>query len=279
MGWISQAQMQAARAEPLGTIARQGSQFASQGGYFVEEVRRRLIDRFGENAESGPYSVYAGGLWVRSSFNPDYQKWATEALRDGMMRYSAGRGWKDVIGSIDLDDGDWARQLASTGKNTDYKDWRIGVYLGDNEIGFSDGSRAPVAGCARCHDAGHADGRCAFWQELGGAQRAGSGAAAWWWSIPHPVAIFAMQGGFDNRLSSFNRATQAMRQPGSTIKPFVYASAIDQGMTPATMIVDGTSAAFIKAPRLGRNASATLAVPVDRAHIRCAGGWNSHAIS
>jgi penicillin-binding protein 1A len=48
----------------------------------------------------------------------------------------------------------------------------------------------------------------------------------------------AMQGGFDSRLGSFNRATQALRQPGSTIKPFVYATALDYGMTPATMVPD-----------------------------------------
>src|SRR3546814_9619383 len=48
-----------------------------------------------------------------------------------------------------------------------------------------------------------------------------------------------MQGGFDVRLSSFTLATQAERQPGSTIKPFVYATALDNGMTPATLVVDG----------------------------------------
>jgi penicillin-binding protein 1A len=51
--------------------------------------------------------------------------------------------------------------------------------------------------------------------------------------------IVAMQGGFDSRLSDFNRATQAMRQPGSTFKPLVYAAALDNGMTPASIIVDG----------------------------------------
>src|SRR3546814_2956235 len=56
---------------------------------------------------------------------------------------------------------------------------------------------------------------------------------------PHSGLIYAMQGGFDVRLSSFNRATQAERQPGSTIKPFVYATALDNGMTPATLVVDG----------------------------------------
>ena len=56
---------------------------------------------------------------------------------------------------------------------------------------------------------------------------------------PNTGRVLAMQGGFDSRLASFNRATQAMRQPGSTIKPFVYAAALDNGMTPATQIVDG----------------------------------------
>jgi penicillin-binding protein 1A len=51
--------------------------------------------------------------------------------------------------------------------------------------------------------------------------------------------ILAMQGGFDARGSSFNRATQAMRQPGSTFKPIVYSAALDNGMTPASIIVDG----------------------------------------
>src|SRR5690606_7334538 len=55
----------------------------------------------------------------------------------------------------------------------------------------------------------------------------------------HSGRIRAMQGGFDSRLSAYNRATQAMRQPGSTIKPFVYAAALDNGMTPASIIVDG----------------------------------------
>ncbi len=238
-GWIGESQFQAARAQPLGTIQRQGSQFASEGGYFVEEVRRRLIDRFGENADAGPYSVYAGGLWVRSSFNPQYQAWATEALRDGLLRYSGGKGWKSNIGSIDLGKGDWAAQLAGTGKNTDYKDWRVGVYLGSNEIGFSDGSRAPLQGVPAAMSPGMLTAAApsgSNWA-VRSVPEVGGGMVV---EQPNSGRILAMQGGFDNRLSSFNRATQAMRQPGSTIKPFVYAAAIDQGMTPATMIVDGT---------------------------------------
>jgi penicillin-binding protein 1A len=57
---------------------------------------------------------------------------------------------------------------------------------------------------------------------------------------PQTGRVLAMQGGFDSRLGSFNRATQANRQPGSTIKPFVYATGLDNGMTPATEIENGT---------------------------------------
>src|SRR3546814_8113837 len=56
---------------------------------------------------------------------------------------------------------------------------------------------------------------------------------------PHAGRVLAMVGGFDSRRSQFSRASQAQRQPGSAFKPFVYASALDNGMTPASMIVDG----------------------------------------
>ncbi|MDY7792890.1 penicillin-binding transpeptidase domain-containing protein, partial [Burkholderia ubonensis] len=56
---------------------------------------------------------------------------------------------------------------------------------------------------------------------------------------PRTGRILAMQGGFDSRIQAFNRATQAQRQPGSTIKPIVYAAALEQGMTPTSIVVDG----------------------------------------
>jgi penicillin-binding protein 1A len=79
---------------------------------------------------------------------------------------------------------------------------------------------------------------------------------------PQSSRVLAMQGGFDARLGSFNRATQAERQPGSTIKPFVYATALDNGMTPASMIVDGFC--VYQGAALGRSASATSATRARR---------------
>src|SRR3546814_16807126 len=59
-GFIDQAQYAAADAEPLGTVRQRLRKFDSVGGYFIEAVRRELIDRFGEKPEDGPHSVYAG---------------------------------------------------------------------------------------------------------------------------------------------------------------------------------------------------------------------------
>src|SRR4029079_8822370 len=95
-GYITEKQESAAAATPLGTI-RYGSneKFRPQGWYFMEEVRRELIKRFGTDAKDGPNSLYGGGLWVRSSMNPVMQDAAAQALRDGLTRFDGGRGWSD----------------------------------------------------------------------------------------------------------------------------------------------------------------------------------------
>lgn len=68
---------------------------------------------------------------------------------------------------------------------------------------------------------------------------------------PSTGRILAMQGGFDSSIQSFNRATQAMRQPGSTIKPIVYSAALEHGMTPASIIIDGPFCVY-QGARLGQ---------------------------
>jgi penicillin-binding protein 1A len=93
---------------------------------------------------------------------------------------------------------------------------------------------------------------------------------------PQSSRVLAMQGGFDARLGSFNRATQAERQPGSTIKPFVYATALDNGMTPASMIVDGTFCVY-QGAALGQKCFRNFGNEGASAITRCAGASNSRA--
>ncbi|MDE2403673.1 MAG: transglycosylase domain-containing protein [Sphingomonadales bacterium] len=240
-GWASRADADAAKAQPLGVIARRVEVYDAAVGYFVEEVRRRLIDKYGESAEDGPNSIYAGGLWVRTSMDPALQHASLSALRAGLLRYWSGKGWPGPIAHLDLDAEHWQRQLVGLNKSIAYKDWRVGVVLRRSgpsaTIGFPDGTTAPLSGMAdpvRAGDVVAASPEGNGWVVR--AIPAVSGGMVV--ESPYNGRVLAMQGGFDSGLDSFNRATQAMRQPGSTIKPFVYATALDNGMTPATMVPD-----------------------------------------
>lgn len=251
-GFITGSERRAAAAKPLGLVTQRSAR-SVDAGYFLEEVRRELIERFGETAETGENSVYAGGLWVRTSLDPEMQTAARDALREGLIRYHGGRAWSGPLATIDVSGGSWAGQLASSPLGVNYKNWRVGVVTSRSgssaRIGFADGADAPLSGLPNALKAGDviaASPSGNGWQvrtipEAQGAlvvQAAQSG------------RVLAMQGGFDHRLSDFNRATQAMRQPGSTIKPFVYAAGLDQGMTPSTQ-VDNSRFCYYQGANLG----------------------------
>lgn len=252
--WITKEQHDQAVAQPLGAISSRGERYERVGGYFIEEVRRQLIEQFGETDEDGPNSVYAGGLWVRTSLNPQLQEYTKDALRNGLLRYSRGKSWSGPINTIEID-GEWAQRLASTYIDTDHSDWQIAVALrrqgGGAEIGFSDGKTGTISNVPDKLKAGDIiavspQGGSTY--QLRNVPKVSGGMVV---QNPHNGRIWAMQGGFDDRMSAFNRATQASRQPGSTIKPFVYATALDQGMTPATIITDSPFCVYQSAS-LGR---------------------------
>ncbi|WP_394727845.1 penicillin-binding protein 1A [Altererythrobacter sp. GH1-8] len=241
--FVTEAEAAAARAKPLGLVPLRSSAPRADAGYFLEEVRRQLMDRFGETAEEGPNSVYAGGLWVRTSLDTGMQNAARDALRAGLFRYHGNRGWTGPIATLDVSKGDWARQLASSFLSINYQNWRIGVVTSRSgesaRIGFSDGEEAPLTNLPDGLRAGHVIAV----QPQGGSFRVRAIPEVSGGFLAQSVQtgrVLAMQGGFDFRLSDFNRATQADRQPGSTIKPFVYATGLDNGLTPASQVPDQT---------------------------------------
>jgi penicillin-binding protein 1A len=254
-GYITDQQRAIAAATSLGTI-RYGSsaKFRDQGGYFMEEVRRDLMRRFGETADDGPNSVYAGGLWVRTSMVPKMQDAAAEALREGLARFDGGRGWRDTGISIDVGS-DWQTQLRVAALGTGFADWKKAVVLSKSRnsatIGFSDGStgslpesaaRQPVRGGGGTAFGALRPGMIIIVKQLGldsyairSIPEVGGGFVA---EEVRTGRVLAVQGGFDVIGSSYNRATQAQRQPGSAFKPIVYVTALENGMSPASIIVD-----------------------------------------
>jgi len=266
-GFINDAQFAEATAAPLGIHRPTPPPHEQLGGYFIEEVRRELMQRFGETDQDGPNSVYAGGLWVRSSLDPMMQEAAADALRNGLVRYDGPKGWTGPSGKIDIGEG-WPARLAAANIGTGFSDWVAAVVLGKSggeaQIGFADGSTGvlpasgaamPQRGLATSAFQGLHPGEVIVVKRAGGDSwtlrsipRVSGGFVV---EDPHTGRVYAMQGGFDARAASFNRATQALRQPGSTFKPFVYAAALDHGMTPASIIVDGPFCVF-QSVRLGQ---------------------------
>ena len=253
-GFITAAQRDEAIRQPLGTIRGGTETVRNVGGYYMEEVRRNLVGRFGSERERGPNGIYSGGLWVRTSYDPQMQQAAETALRDGLTRFEGGRGWRDPGLSVDMSR-DWRAQLAIAPFGAGYADWRSAVVISKQDgvatIGFTDGSTGTMPSSMASMPR-RGTGEPAFSALRPGAiiavERDGDNWALR--SIPEISGaiiveevgsgrIRAMQGGFDVRLSDFNRATQANRQPGSAFKPIVYAAALDNGMTPASIIIDG----------------------------------------
>ena len=293
-GFIDQAQHDRAVAEPIGAVLRQTPTTEIAGaGYFVEEVRRQLIDKFGEDEKAGPYSVYSGGLWVRTSLDPSLQADAQTALRDGLVRFDHGRGWTGPLRHVDITGDAWLPALLNTNITLDYTDWRAGVVAAINDsgatLGFANGqtgimprsgAQMPVRG-----EGGTAFAALKVGDVLAVAPEGGGFglrsipkiSGGFVVEEPQTGRVLAMQGGFDSSVQAFNRATQALRQPGSTFKPFVYSAALDNGMTPASIIIDGPFCVFQSA-RLGqkcfKNFRQQRAVP---ARTRCAGASSNRA--
>jgi len=240
-GYVTRAQADDAKAQPLGLVQRRPDNYTADAGYFLEEVRRQLIAQFGENADDGPNSVYAGGLWVRTSLDTRLQGAAQDSLRAGLLRYAAGHGWHGPIATVDP--AEWQGQLIGSNISIRYLDWRVGAILerqgSSGRIGFADGSTGSVSGLFNTIKPGDVvavapnggEWALRIIPEVSGGMVV---------QDPENGRVLAMQGGFDAHLGSFNRATQANRQPGSAIKPFVYATALDNGMTPASIVLDGT---------------------------------------
>ncbi len=256
-GYVTADEGAKAKAEPLGVNPRVLSPNTYVAGYFAEEVRRQLLEQQSEK------KLYEGGLSVRTTLDPKMQALTRKALADGLVRYDEAHGFRGAMNHIDISS-DWGVTLAAIPALGDVKPWRLAVVLdvtGDAaRIGLQPG-REKFGEVARERETGLLTAEGMRWsgrtprtalttgdviyvEPLAG--RPGqyrlrqipdiSGAMVA--MDPHTGRVFSMVGGFSFDQSSFNRATQALRQPGSSFKPFVYATALDNGYTPSSSILD-----------------------------------------
>ena len=250
-GDIDPAEAAAAIAAPL-VVRPSDPMDTVSADYFAEELRRELIARFGEEG------LYKGGLSVRATLDPRLQAIADRTLRDGLATYDRRHGWRGPLARIEPD-ADWAQRLAAVPPPAGLRDWSLAAVLkvasDGARVGLLGGAEGQVPPAelnwlrARLADLRPGDvvavepadadaeghpypaGSYALRQipEVGGALVA---------LDPHTGRVLAMSGGWSYAMSEFNRATQALRQPGSAFKPLVYLAALESGLTPSTIILD-----------------------------------------
>jgi|SoiMetStandDraft_5_1073268.scaffolds.fasta_scaffold00049_4 penicillin-binding protein 1A len=261
-GFVKSADAEKAKRSPLGVTTKATSAHIFAAEYFAEEVRRELYERYGEK------KLYEGGLSVRTSLDPKLQLLARKTFIDGLVRYDEAQGWRGSVTKIDIA-GDWGVKLAEVKALADIAPWRLAVVLevsdqsariglqpGREPGGFVSKERTvgilPLEGMKWAKTGGRAVGKATQVVNPGDvvyvepAKSEGqfvlhqipeiSGAMVV--EDPWTGRVLAMVGGFSFDQSQFNRATQALRQPGSSFKPFVYAAALDNGYTPSTVVLD-----------------------------------------
>lgn len=256
-GYITTAEAEAARNELL-RFADRSNDNNIRADYFVEEVRRELAKLYGEQ------TLYAGGLSVRTTLDPDLQTYASTALRNGLIAYDRRDGWRGPVTRLDSLEG-WPEKLEEVRPPPGGEEWELAVVLSAGadgaEVGLADGTKGEIPlselkwarkvkdgktigpTIQKASDA-LSPGEVVFVEPLDdkantlGLRQIPEVEGAIISMDPHTGRVLAMTGGFSSRISVFNRATQAFRQPGSAFKPFVYLAALDQGFTPSTLVLD-----------------------------------------
>lgn len=263
--YITKTDLNAAKTLPLVVKARNTTANA-RGDYFAEEVRRFLAQEYGSDV------LYRGGLTVRTTMDATMQKYAEEALQEGLVAYDRRHGWRGVIKNIAGQE-DWKAALQSMEVPGHPESWRIaavksatvesatimfeggatgiiplsqvkwarkwlkGEYLGAAVNGVNDVlKRGDVIFVEKAKIAAEEGEKVSSNTYALRQVPAVNGAMVV--IDPHTGRVLGLVGGFSFDKSEFNRATQAKRQPGSAFKPLVYLTALDNGFTPASLILD-----------------------------------------
>jgi len=240
--YINEDQYKKLKSKKIKTKKRK-IKLLEEANYYTEEVRRVINNNYGYD------SLYKGGLSIRTPLNSSFQIEALKALREGLEEYDRRHGWRGPLANIPkvnwnedvqkfIPDESLNWKLA---KVTEVNKLNIKIELIDKEVGFIDFKNVGWTRKKSFEDFININD-ILYVKKIKNNK----------WNLkqlpkvngsivvmdPYTGRVLAMAGGFSYRLSEFNRATQAKRQPGSAFKPFVYAAALENGFTPSTLVLD-----------------------------------------
>ena len=214
-----------------------------EANFYSEEVRRIVNENYGYD------QLYKGGLSIRTPLNSLYQIEALKALRSGLEEYDKRHGWRGSL--LNIKSKDWVEKTKDL-KIDNSLNWKLAkvveinllsakIQTEDKEIGLIDFKNISWTRKKNFKELFNLND-IIYVKKIKKNK----------WSLkqlpkingaivvmdPYTGRVLAMAGGFSFKLSEFNRATQAKRQPGSAFKPIVYATALENGFSPSTLVLD-----------------------------------------
>jgi penicillin-binding protein 1A len=212
--------------------------------YYIEDVRKNIIDKLTYE------KVYKQGYNINTPINLNLQKIATESLRNGLIAYDQRKGWRGPITNIKYDD-NWHKNIDKKYKLENSVSWEIAIVkqvsqfqtkietmnksnglIKYNEISWT---KKEFEDLLKVGDIIYVKKIKDNFYSLKQLPKINGGIVV---MDPYTGRVLALSGGFSFKSSEFNRATQALRQPGSAFKPFVYALALENKYTPSSLVLD-----------------------------------------
>jgi len=217
--------------------------FSEDVKYYVEDIRKDVIDKLGYD------KVYRQGLNINTPINLKLQKIATQSLRDGLISYDKRMGWRGPI-QKKKDINNWTKGLENFRLEKSIN-WDLAIIKKIDKFNVAIETEKKSKGVIKYESIS--------WTKKEFSELFDIGDVVYVENIsdnifnlrqlpnvnggivvidPFTGRVLALSGGFSFKISEFNRATQAARQPGSAFKPFIYALALENGYTPSTLILD-----------------------------------------
>ena len=217
--------------------------FLEDAQYYIEDVRKNIIDRLTYE------KVYKQGFNINTPINLKLQKIATESLRDGLIEYDKRKGWRGPLANKDFND-NWSKDLDKFMLENSIN-WKIAIIKKLNQFSAEIQTVDNLKGFIEYSDISWTkkefselfkEGDIIYVENINDNKfslkqlpKINGGIVV---MDPYTGRVLALSGGFSFKNSEFNRATQALRQPGSAFKPFVYAFALENNYTPSSLILD-----------------------------------------
>jgi len=217
--------------------------FLEDAQYYIEDVRKNVIDTFTYD------KIYKQGFNINTPINLKFQKIATETLRNGLISYDKRKGWRGALTNKKYSK-NWNNDLKKFNLEKSIS-WELAIVKKLNKFSAEIETEKKLNGKIKFQDISWTKkefnkllkiGDIIYVKRINDSTyslkqlpKINGGMVV---MDPYTGRVLALSGGFSFKKSEFNRATQALRQPGSAFKPFVYALALENNYTPSSLILD-----------------------------------------